>query len=67
MAEYKAQGEWLRPCSLRDRFAVLVHGIMKDDILIAAAMGYMVEVHHRSYRTSDWRSVQKASAGASRP
>ena len=65
MAEYEARGEWLRPFSLRDTFSVRAHGIVQDDTLIAAAMGHTVEVHHRSYRTSEWRSVRKAFAGAS--
>ena len=65
MAKYGARGEWLRPYSLRDTFSVRAHGIVKDDTLIAAAMGHTVEVHHRSYRTSEWRSVRKAFAEAS--
>ena len=65
MSEYEARGEWLRPYSLRDTFSVRAHGIVKDDTLIAAAMGHTVEVHHRSYRTSEWRSVRKAFAEAS--
>ena len=65
MTEYEARGEWLRPYSLRDTFSVRAHGIVQDDTLIAAAMGHTVEVHHRSYRTSEWRSVRKAFAGAS--
>jgi hypothetical protein len=65
MGEYKARGEWLRPYSFRDTFSVRAHGIVKDDTLIAAAMGHTVEVHHRSYRTSEWRSVRKAFAQAS--
>ena len=65
MAEYEARGEWLRPYSLRDTFSVRAHGIVKDDTLIAAAMGHTVEVHHRSYRTSEWRSVRRAFAKAS--
>ena len=32
---------------------------------LAAAMGHTVEVHHRSYRTTEWRSVRKAFAEAS--
>ena len=48
MAEYKARGEWLCPYSLHDKFSVRSHGIVKDDTLIAAAMGQTVEVHHRS-------------------
>jgi len=65
IAEYEARGEWLRPYSLRDTFSVRAHGIVKDDTLIAAAMGHTVEVHHRSYRTSEWRSVREAFAEAS--
>ena len=65
VAEYEARGEWLRPYSLRDTFSVRAHGIVKDDTLIAAAMGHTVEVHHRSYRTSEWRSVRKAFEEAS--
>ena len=65
VAEYEARGEWLRPYSFRDTFSVRAHGIVKDDTLIAAAMGHTVEVHHRSYRTSEWRSVRKAFAEAS--
>ena len=65
MAKYEALGEWLRPYSLRDTFSVRAHGIVKDDTLIAAAMGHTVEVHHRSYRTSEWRSVRAAFAPAS--
>ena len=65
VAEYEARGEGLRPYSLRDTFSVRAHGIVKDDTLIAAAMGHTVEVHHRSYRTSEWRSVRKAFAEAS--
>ena len=65
VAQYKAKGEWLRPYSFRDTFSVRAHGIVQDDTLIAAAMGHTVEVHHRSYRTSEWRSVRKAFAEAS--
>jgi len=65
MAEYEARGEWLRPYSLRDTFSVRAHGIVQDDTLIAEAMGHTVEVHHRSYRTSERRSVRKAFAEAS--
>ena len=64
MAEYEDRGEWLRPYSLRDTFSVRAHGIVKDDTLIAAAMGHTVEVHHRSYRTTEWRSVRTAFAKA---
>ena len=46
-------------------FSVRAHGIVKDDTLIAAAMGHTVEVHHRSYRTTEWRSVRAAFAPAS--
>ena len=65
MTEYKAKGEWLRPYSFRNTFSVRAHAIVKDDTLIAAAMGHTVEVHHRNYRTSEWRTVRKAFAEAS--
>ena len=34
-------------------------------VSFAAAMVHKVEVHHHSYRTSEWRSVRKAFAEAS--
>ena len=61
MTEYKARGERLRPYSLRDTFSIRTHVIVKDNTLIAAAMGHTIEVHHRSYRTTEGRSVQKPS------
>ena len=63
--EYKARGEWLRPYSLRDTFSVRAHSYAIDDTMIAAAMGHTVEVHHRSYRTSEWKGVRRAFAQAS--
>ena len=65
VAEYKARGEWLRPYSFRDTFSVRAHGHGIEDTMIAAALGHSIEVHHRSYRTSEWRSVRKAFAEAS--
>ena len=65
MDEYEARGEWLLLYSLRDTFTVRAHRIVQDDTLIAAAMGHTVEGHHRSYRTSEWRSVRKAFIEAS--
>ena len=65
VAEYEARGEWLRPYSFRDTFSVRAHGHGIEDTMISAAMGHSVEVHHRSYRTSEWRSVRKAFAEAS--
>jgi integrase len=65
VAEYKARGEWLRPYSFRDTFSVRAHGHGIEDTMIAAALGHSIEVHHRSYRTSEWRSVRSAFAGAS--
>ena len=62
--EYKTRGEWLRPYSFRDTFSVRAHSYSIDDTMIASAMGHTVEVHHRSYRTSEWRSVRKAFAEA---
>ncbi|RNC94025.1 MAG: hypothetical protein ED554_00005, partial [Synechococcus sp. YX04-3] len=65
VAEYEARGEWLRPYSFRDTFSVRAHGCGIEDKMIAAALGHSIEVHHRSYRTSEWRSVRSAFAGAS--
>ena len=65
VGEYEARGEWLRPYSFRDTFSVRAHGYGIEDTMIAAALGHTVEVHHRSYRTSEWRSVRKAFAEAS--
>ena len=65
VAEYEARGEWLRPYSFRDAFSVWAHGYGIEDTMISAAMGHSVEVHHRSYRTSEKRSVRKAFAEAS--
>ena len=64
VGEYEARGEWLRPYSFRDTFSVRAHGYGIEDTMIAAALGHTVEVHHRSYRTSEWRSVRKAFAEA---
>ena len=61
VAEYEARGEWLRPYSFRDTFSVRAHGHGIEDTMIAAALGHSIEVHHRSYRTSEWRSVRKPS------
>ena len=65
VAEYEARGEWLRPYSFRDTFSVRAHGYGIEDTMISAAMGHSVEVHHRSYRASEWRSIRKAFAEAS--
>ena len=65
VAEYEARGEWLRPYSFRDTFSVRAHGYGIEDTMISAAMGHSVEVHHRSYRTSEWKSVRSAFAKAS--
>ena len=64
-ANYEARGEWLRPYSFRDNFSVREHGHGFEDTMIAAALGHSIEVHHRSYRTSEWRSVRSAFAKAS--
>ena len=65
VADYEARGEWLRPYSFRDTFSVRAHGYGIEDTMIAAALGHSIEVHHRSYRTSEWRSVRTAFAKAS--
>ena len=36
-----------------------------SDTNIAQAMRHTVEVHHRSYRTSEWKTVRRAFAQAS--
>ena len=63
--EYQARGEWLRPYSFRDTFSVRAHSFNISDTNIAQAMGHTVEIHHRSYRTSEWKAVRSASAQAS--
>ena len=63
--EYEARGEWLRPYSFRDTFSVRAHSFNISDTNIAQAMGHTVEVHHRSYRTSEWKAVRSAFAQAS--
>ena len=65
MKEYEARGEWLRPYSFRDTFSVRAHSFNISDTNIAQAMGHTVEVHHRSYRTSEWKAVRSAFAQAS--
>jgi hypothetical protein len=62
---YEARGEWLRPYSFRDMFSVRAHSFNISDTNIAQAMGQTVEVHHRSYRTSEWKAVRSAFAEAS--
>ena len=62
MAEYEARGSGCGRTHCGH--SASGYGIVKDDTLIAAAMGH-TEVHHRSYRTSEWRSVRKAFAEAS--
>ena len=64
MKEYEARGEWLRPYSFRDTFSVRAHSFNISDTNIAQAMGHTVEVHHRSYRTSEWKAVRSAFAQA---
>ena len=63
--EYEARGEWLRPYSFRDTFSVRAHSFNISDTNIAQAMGHTVEVHHRSYRTTEWKAVRSAFAQAS--
>jgi integrase len=65
MKEYQARGEWLRPYSFRDTFSVRAHSFNISDTNIAQAMGHTVEVHHHSYRTSEWKAVRSAFAQAS--
>jgi integrase len=63
--EYGSRGEWLRSYSFRDTFSVRAHSFNITDTNISQAMGHTVEVHHRSYRTSEWKAVRKAFAEAS--
>ena len=65
MSAYEARGEWLRPYSFRDTFSVRAHSFNISDTNIAQAMGHTVKVHHRSYRTSEWKAVRSAFAQAS--
>ena len=65
MSAYEARGEWLRPYSFRDTFSVRAHSFNISDTNIAQAMGHTVEVHHRSYRTSEWKAIKSAFAEAS--
>ena len=63
--EFEANGEWLRPYSFRDTFSVRAHDLDISTTNIAQAMGHSVEVHHRSYRTSEWKGVRNAFSRAS--
>ena len=65
VAEYEARGEWLRPYTFRDTFSDRAHSHGIEDTMIAAPLGHSIEVHHRNYRTSEWRSVRSAFAKAS--
>ena len=49
---------------LNDMDGLMGQNIQLKPWLIAAARGHTVEVHHRSYRTSEWRSVRTAFAQA---
>ena len=63
--DFAANGEWLRPYSFRDTFSVRAHDLGISSTNIAQAMGHSVEVHHRSYRTSEWKGVRDAFSRAS--
>ena len=63
--EFEANGEWLRPYSFRDTFSVRAHAVDISSTNIAQAMGHSVEVHHCSYRTSEWKDVRNAFSRAS--
>ena len=63
--EFAANGEWLRPYSFRDTFSVRAHDLDISSTHISQAMGHSVEVHHRSYRTSEWKGVRAAFSRAS--
>ena len=64
-AKYEAQGEWLRPYSFRDTFSVRSHDLEIETTLVCAAMGHSMEVHRRSYRTHEAKTVRKAYERAS--
>jgi hypothetical protein len=64
-AKYAAQGEWLRPYSFRDTFSVRSHGLEIEATLVCAAMGHSPEVHRRSYRTYEAKTVRNAYKRAS--
>ena len=59
-AKYAAQGEWLRPYSFRDTFSVRSHDLEIETTLVCAALGHSPEVHRRSYRTHEEKTVRKA-------
>ena len=63
--DFAANGEWLRPYSFRDTFSVRAQDLGISSTNIAQAMGHSVEVHHRSYRTSEWKGVRDAFSRAS--
>ena len=60
--EYGGRGEWLRPYSFRDTFSVRVHSFNIPDTNIANPMGHTLEMHHRSYQTSEWKAGRSAFA-----
>ena len=64
-AKYEAQGEWLRPYSFRDTFSVRSHDLEIETTLVCAAMGHSMEVHRRSYRTHEAKTIRKAYERAS--
>ena len=64
-AKYEAQGEWLRPYSFRDTFSVRSHDLEIETTLVCAALGHSPEVHRRSYRTYEAKTVRKAYERAS--
>ena len=60
MEEFEANGEWLKPYSMRDTFSVRSHAKKIPTEYICEAMGHSPEVHNRSYRTTEWEAVQDA-------
>ena len=64
-AKYEAQGEWLRPYSFRDTFSVRSHDREIETTLVCAAMGHSMEVHRRSYRNHEAKTIRKAYERAS--
>ena len=55
----------VRPYSFRDTFSVRSHDLEIETTLVCAAMGHSMEVHRRSYRTHEAKTIRKAYERAS--
>ena len=49
----------------RDTFSVRSHDLEIETTLVCAAMGHSMEVHRRSYRTHEAKTIRKAYERAS--